>query len=90
MLECVGSGVPQFCDFCLRKSVEKRGFQAQIGSERVKIGSEMVKIRPKMVKLIKLGECARMCQNVVECAHMWWNEQFSTCWYEYGIIFLKP
>ena len=56
--------------FVREKVEEKRVFLAQIGSERVKIGSEMVKIRPKMVKLIKLGECARMCQNVVECAHM--------------------
>ena len=35
----------------------------------VKIGSEIVKI----------DQIRRICQNVLECAHMWWNEQFSIC-----------
>ena len=55
--------VAQFSDFCNRKSGEKRGFQAQIGSESVKIGSEMVKIR----------HITRICWNVLECARMCWN-----------------
>ena len=49
--------------FVREKVGKKRGFQAQIGSERVKIGSEMVKIRP----------ITRICWNVLECARMCWN-----------------